>query len=210
VINKLTKQEARDLATRFMLNEDKPDWCGPTDILLAANIILLSNDEGACWTSQSTLAALLGMDRSHMRRPLDRLVEHGWITETSRAGSQQSNVLYPQLHNIPFGVFRKVTVCADARNLASLYYERVRALPKVLSKNGRWRAAAYPHKGWPQHWSLVMQNWLSDGWSKEQIQITVDYAFAKCEKAAKRGPQCIKRQFSKLAEMAGTTAEIAA
>ncbi len=210
MISKLDRAEARNLAIRFIQNENKPDWCSPTDILLTANIILLSNDEGCCWASQSTLAALLGMDRKNIRRPLDRLLGHGWITETVRSGTQQSNVLYPQLHNIPFGVIKRLTVYADANKLAALYYERVRALPKVLSKNGRWRAASYPHRGWAQHWAMVMQNWLDDGWTKEQIQATVDCAFANFVNTAKRGPQCLKKHFSKIAEMAGVTAPIAA
>jgi Helix-turn-helix domain len=200
-----TMTEARNIAWQFIRNENKPSWCSPVDILLTANIILLSCDEGYCWASQTTLSAMLGIDRRNIRRPLDRLLEHGWITETSRAGSQQSSLLFPQLHNIPFGVIRKVDIAGDAHKLASHYYETVRALPKILSKNGRWRAAAYPHRGWAQHWCMVMQNWLNDGWTKEQIQTVVNYAFQHVGHTAKRGPQCIKRQFDSLAASAGVT-----
>jgi hypothetical protein len=91
MISSLSKNESRNLVWQFLLNENKPSWCAPVDILLTANIILLSNDEGMCWASQSTLSAMLGIDRNNIRRPLDRLIEHGWIIETSRANSQQQH-----------------------------------------------------------------------------------------------------------------------
>jgi hypothetical protein len=75
MIARLNKAEARNIAWQFMLNEHKPGWCSPVDILLTANIILLSNDEAVCWASQSTLSAMLGIDRENIRRPLDRLLE---------------------------------------------------------------------------------------------------------------------------------------
>jgi hypothetical protein len=50
-----------------------------------------------------------------------------------------------------------------------------------------------------------MQNWLNDGWTAEQIQTVVDYAFQHIGHTAKRGPQCIKGQFDNLAIAAGVT-----
>jgi hypothetical protein len=200
------RTEARELAWQFMLNKNKPSWCQPVDILLTANVIMLSNDEGMCWASQGTLSAMLGIDQSNIRHTLNKLIAHGWITEESRKNSGQSNLLYPQYHNIPFGVFKTVNVCADATKLAGRYYEIVRALPKVLTKNGRMRRAAYQHEGWAQHWSYVMQNWLDAGWSIEQIQTVVDYAFQHVGHIAKRGPQYLK-DFPKLAEAAGVKSE---
>jgi helix-turn-helix protein len=188
---------------QFILNHDKPTWCKPVDILLIAVIIDLSDDEGKCHASQSTLGTLIGLNRDNVRPVISRLVEHGWLTETKRASSQQSNLLYPQLHNIPLGRSRPKVVSAESRRLAARYYEAIRALPKVMSKNGRMRASAYPHRGWPQHYSLVMQNWLDDGWTPEQVQKVVDYAFSHVGDKAKRGPQCIKPQFKTLAESAG-------
>jgi hypothetical protein len=198
-----TKTEAQQLAWQFMLNENKPAWCRSIDVLLTANIILLSNEEGMCWASQGTLSAMMGSSPDSVRRSLDLLVGHGWITETNRKNSYQSNTLFPQFHNIPFGVFRSELSCDDARKLTARYYETVRALPKIKSANNRMRAAAYPHKGWPQHWGMVMQNWLAEGWTAEQIQTVVDYAFSHVGDIAKRGPQCLKSRFASLAASAG-------
>lgn len=199
------RTEARELAWQFMLNQDKPSWCLPADILVTANVILLSNDEGACWASKVTLGAMLNVDRKCIGRSVERLVEHGYIREESRKNSGQSNILYPQYHNIPFGVFKTVNVCAVATKLAGRYYETVRALPKVRTKNNRMRMAAYQHEGWAQHWAYVMQNWLDAGWSAEQIQTVVDYAFQHVGHTAKRGPQYLKTTFEKLAEAAGVS-----
>jgi biotin operon repressor len=190
---------------RFLLNTRKPEWCRPVDILLVAIVIDLANDEGECWASQETLGKLVGLDPNNVRKAIGRLVEHGWMIKTQRSHTQQTNILRPQLHNIPFGIGKPKVLTAETRRLAGRYYEIVKALPKVLTKNNRYRAAAYPHKSWPQHWGLVMQGWISQGWTAEQIQTVVDYAFQHHVDTAKRGPQCIKRTFSKLAAAAGVT-----
>jgi hypothetical protein len=198
-----TKAEARELVWQLQLNPNKPKWCSPVDILLTANIILLSSEEGECWASQGTLSATLSIQPRHIRRSLDRILEHGWVTEESRKSSGQSNILYPQYHNIPFGEVAKSAINSDANKLAGRYYETVRSLPKVMTKNGRMRKAAYQHPGWAQHWAMVMQTWLDDGWTPEQIQTVVDYAFDHINHTAKRGPQYLKKIFPKLAESAG-------
>ena len=200
------RTEARELAWRFMLNPEKPVWCLPVDILLTANVILLSDEVGMCKASQGKLSAMLNIDDKTMRRSLDRLTDHSWITEESRKTTGQSNRMYPQYHNIPFGVFKTVNVCKDANTLAGAYYEIVRALPKVKTANGRMRKAVYQHQGWAQHWAYVMQCWIDDGWTPEQIRAVVDYAFTHKEwELAKRGPQYLRNDgiFDKLAAKAG-------
>jgi hypothetical protein len=133
------------------------------------------------------------------------LNEHGWVKEESRKNTGQSSILYPQYHNIPVGVYTAVNICKDANKLAGDYFEIVRALPKIQTKNGRMRKAAYQHEGWAQHWAYVMQCWLDEGWTAEQIRTVVDYAFAHEGWNAKRGPQYLRARgrFSKLAEKAG-------
>ena len=47
-----------------------------------------------------------------------------------------------------------------------------------------------------------MQQWLDAGWSEEDINKVVDYAFRTDVDTVKHGPQTLKRKFKKLAQQA--------
>jgi hypothetical protein len=105
---------------------------------------------------------------------------------------------------LPLQIGKRLVISANAKRLAGQYYEMVKAMPKIISKNGRHRAAAYPHKNWQEHWAIVMQRWLDDGWKPEQVLKTVEHAFATINWIAKSGPQCLKKgRFERLAAEAG-------
>ena len=83
----------------------------------------------------------------------------------------------------------------ESRHVTARYFERVKTLPKVLTRNGRYRMATRPHKSWPQHWGLVIQGWLNGGATVAQVEQVIEYAFQHHVDIAKRGPQCIKTRF---------------
>lgn len=195
--------EQKQSRLMWFLLANKPEWCRPIDIALIVIIIARTDDEGRCYASQETLSKLARVSKVEtLRLSLDRLIEGGWLIQESRKGSQQSNILMPQYHVIPKDGDPERVICWEIRQLTGRYYETVKALPKVLTKNNRYRMAARPHKSWPQHWGLVMQKWMDDGATVEQIQAVVDYAFQHHGHIAKRGAQCIKPYFKQwLAEV---------
>jgi hypothetical protein len=203
----LKNQECFDLALQFLFNKRKPDWVRPLHILLTANIILLCDETMVCQPSQGVLAAFCGIKKiENVANALNELQDHGWICVTSRKNRYGTNLYYPQLHNIPFG--NPQTIITDiAKRLARRYFEIVKLLPKTLGKNGRWYGVRI-EKGWPQHWSYLMQSWLDLGWSEEHINKVIDYAFSNLPDTAKHGPQTLKRKFSTYAKAAGITDSI--
>jgi Helix-turn-helix domain len=191
----MTEEQTQNRIKWFLLS-CKPDWCKPIDIAMTVIIIARADHEGKCYASQETICKLAKVSTVEtLRLCLDRLIEHGWIIQVSRKGSQQSNILMPQYHAIPKDADAQPTLSVEARGIASRYYVRVTELPKMLTKNGRYRMAARPHKSWPQHWALVIQNWLDTGVTAEQVAKVIDHAFHYHVDTAKRGPQCIKPRF---------------
>lgn len=192
----MTSEQKRERIALLLLAA-KPEWCKPIDIVLACTLLMRSDSECRCYASQATLANLIGLSKVEgLRVSLDRLIDNGWVLEISRKGSQQSNILLPQLHNLPKDAIPARVISEAARKITGRYYETVKALPKVLTKNGRYRNAARPHKSWPQHWGLVVQEWLDGGATAEQVSRVIDYAFQHYGDTAKRGPQCLKSRFS--------------
>jgi hypothetical protein len=201
----LKKQECFDLALQFLFNKKKPEWVRPLHILLTVNMILLCDEEMMCQPSQGVLAALCGIKRVEtVADALNELRGHGWVCVTSRKNRYNTNLYYPQLHNIPFGSPHQTIITDIARRLASRYFEIVKLLPKTLGRNGRWYGVRI-EKGWPQHWSFLMQQWLDAGWSEEDINRIVDHAFSHVPDTAKHGPQTLKRKFASHARSAGIT-----
>ena len=191
----MTIEQKQDRVTWFLLS-NKPDWCKPIDMIVVVIVIARTDTEGKCYASQETLSGLANISKVEtLRASLDRLIENGWIIQVSRKGSQQSNILIPQYHNIPKSVGLTPVISIEARSIAAHYFETVKSLPKILTKNGRYRMAARPHKSWPQHWGLVIQNWLNGGATVEQVGKVIDHAFRYHIDTAKRGPQCIKPMF---------------
>ncbi len=188
--------EQKQTRVALLLLAVKPGWCKPIDIALICTIVMRSDSEGKCWASQQTIATLIGISTiAALRVSLDRLIDHGWLLEINRKGSQQSNILMPQFHCIPKDASPAPVISLESRHITARYYERVKALPKVLTRNGRYRMAARPHKSWAQHWGLVIQGWLDGGATVEEVFKVIDYAFDHHEDMAKRGPQCLKTSF---------------
>lgn len=188
--------DQKNTRVMWFLLSNKPVWCRPIDIALTVIIVARADNDGKCYASQATLCRLANISKIEtLRTALDRLIENGWILQESRKGSQQSNILMPQYHNIPKESLPAPVLSIDARHFAMNYLERVKALPKVLTKNGRYRMATRLHKSAPLHWGLVIQGWLDNGATADQVGKVIDYAFENHLSLAKRGPQCIKTQF---------------
>jgi hypothetical protein len=187
----MNRRECQDLALQFLYNQQKPEWARPLDILLTANVILLCNEEMACYASQGLLAAMSGIKQTdNVAKSLEKLVAHGWLTKNSRKAAYRTDIYYPQLHNLPLGGFRQSVISEPAKTLAARYREMVKLVPKKLSRNGRWYGVRV-EKGWPQHWAFVMQQWLDTGWSEKDINRVVDHAFSEMPDTAKHGPQTL-------------------
>jgi hypothetical protein len=61
----------------------KPDWCSGLDIAMVAHLITLADEEGHSSPLQSDLALGAGASTINfkgLRKSLDRLHEHSWIT----------------------------------------------------------------------------------------------------------------------------------
>lgn len=196
---------------------DKPTWMKP--IHTAIIEVLLKNTDSKkfdTYIAVQTIADELHVGYSTVARALQEMLiitgkwnPHGLVTKHSGKSQFHSNTWAVQISALHLErQFARTIISVDAYNIAQRYLTILRALPKYESRKtaGRMCSSYRSHPSHIQRWELLSQDWLDDGFTREQIDVLVDVAFRLWPDTARHGMHTLRQKFTSLCRETGVVA----